>query len=357
MKRVQPKELPREIRIVLLSGLGDVVHGLPLVNAIKAADGEVRVTWVVEPMPAAILANHESIDRIVVFRRKDGLAGIRRLRRGLNALPKPDLTLNLNVYTKSVWPTIINRSPRRLGFGRDRSFEGVHFASNEHLPKRPWAHTADMFLEFADQIGVAVNNPEWKIRFSEDELKAQSDHFGQFGGRPVATIIPASATVKKDWLPEQWAEVANALESDFGFQVVIAGGPGIREGAIAGEIIKRSSAKIVATMGDSVRRLAYIVAGSNLVIAPDTGPVHIARAFDVPVVGIYGHTNPWRVGPWRKFSDLWIDHYTAEGAKPDPSNRTPKWNVMPTIQASEVIEKISVAIDKYGVTREKPPQL
>lgn len=308
-------------------------------------------------MPAAILANHESIDRIVVFRRNDRISGIRKLRHDLNALPRPDLTLNLNVYTKSIWPVIINRSRRRLGFGRDRSFEGVHLVSNEHLPKRPWAHTADMFLEFAEQIGVAVNNAEWKLRFTPDELKAQTQFFEQFAGRPVATIIPASATIKKDWLPERFAEVADALESDFGFQVVIAGGPGDRERAIASEIVNRSTAKICVAMGDSVRRLAWIVAGSSLVIAPDTGPVHIARAFDVPVIGIYGHTNPWRVGPWRKFSELWIDHYTADTARPDPSNRNPKWDVMPTIQASEVIEKILVAVEKYGVTGEKPLQL
>ncbi|HUQ48730.1 MAG TPA: glycosyltransferase family 9 protein [Gemmatimonadaceae bacterium] len=350
-------ELPREIRIVLLSGLGDVVHGLPVVNGIKAADPTVRITWVVEPMPASILANHESIDRIVVFRRRDGLSGIRDLQRDLKALPKPDVSLNLNVYAKSIWPTVINRSPRRLGFGSDRSFEGVHLASNEHLPTRPWAHTADMFLEFAEQLGVTVKRPEWNIRFTENESKAQSDYFAQFGGRPVATIIPASATMKKDWLPERFAEVADALDSDFGFQVVIAGGPGSREGAIAEEIASLSRAKIFLAMGDSVRRLASIVAGSNLVIAPDTGPVHIARAFDVPVVGIYGHTNPWRVGPWRKFSDLWIDHYTPVGAEPDPSDRAPKWEVMPTISASEVIAKISVAVEKYGATREKSLQL
>jgi heptosyltransferase I len=329
------------------------VHGLPLVNAIKAASSETRVTWVVEPMPAAILANHDAIDRIVVYRRKDGIAGLRQLRHDLSALPKPDLTLNLNVYTKSVWPTIFNRSPRRLGFGKDRSFEGVHFASNEHLTARPWAHTADMFLEFAQQIEVPVPNPEWKIRFTGEELKARSDFFSEFNGRPVATIIPASATIKKDWAAEGWAQVADALASDFGFQVVIAGGPGDRERAIANDIVDRSSSKIHVAMGDSVRRLAYIVSGSNVVIAPDTGPVHIARAFDIPVIGVYGHTNPWRVGPWKKFSDLWVDHYTEAGAKPDPSNREPKWDVMPTIAAAEVIEKIAVAIERYGVTREK----
>jgi heptosyltransferase I len=330
---------------------------LPLVNAIKATDDNVRITWVVEPMPAAILANHDAIDRIVVFRRNDGISGLSRLRKDLNALPRPDLTLNLNVYTKSIWPTIINRSTRRIGFGSDRSFEGVHLASNEHLPTRPWAHTADMFLEFAEQVGVVVKNPEWSIRLTHDEVTARTDFFEQFGGRPVATIVPASASIKKDWLPDRWAAVANALESDFGFQVVVAGGPGDREGRIASEIVSRSTANIHVAMGDSVRRLASIVSGSSLLLAPDTGPVHIARAFDVPVIGVYGHTNPWRVGPWRKFSDLWVDHYTAEGTGPDSSNRKPKWDVMPTIRASEVIEKIGVAVDRYGVTREKSPQL
>jgi heptosyltransferase I len=98
-------------------------------------------------------------------------------------------------------------------------------------------------------------------------------------------------------------------------------------------------------MGDSVRRMSCIVGASDLVLAPDTGPVHVARALGVPVIGIYGHTNPWRVGPWRAFEDLWVDHYT-EGS-PDPSRFEPKWNVMPTIRAGEVIGKVRLAVDKY----------
>ena len=130
---------------------------------------------------------------------------------------------------------------------------------------------------------------------------------------------------------------------------MLAGGPGEREQAIAREIVSKASTPIEWAMGDSVRRLAWIVGGSNLIVAPDTGPVHIARALGVPVVGIYGHTNPWRVGPWRAFEDLWIDHYTDPLAGPDPSNRTPKWEVMPTITAEEVIEKVEIAVTKYGV--------
>ena len=342
------KEKPRHICIVLLTGLGDVVHGLPLVNALRDDNPELRITWVVEPMPAGILQGHPSIDRIVVYRRSEGVSGIRQLAADLSDGPKIDTALNLNVYFKSIWPTLLSRARRRIGFDKGRAYEGVWLAANEHLAAKPRAHTADMFLEFAMHLGVNVASPDWRLAFSDDEKKDQKTFFDRFSGKPVATIIPASASIKKDWITSRWVEVANALDHDFGFQVVIAGGPGDREQAIAREIQTQSTAPIELAMGDSVRRLAWIVGGSNLVVAPDTGPVHIARALDVPVIGLYGHTNPWRVGPWRAYGDLWVDRYTEPGQNPDPSNRTPKWERMPTITTADVIDRIRVAVDRYG---------
>src|SRR5207237_1272083 len=104
-----------------------------------------------------------------------------------------DLALNLNVYTKSVWPTLLSRARHRLGFDRGRSFEGVWLASNHHLHPRPRAHTADMFLEFAEHLGVTVGEPEWRIALTDEERVAQAEFFAAVGGRPVATIVPASA--------------------------------------------------------------------------------------------------------------------------------------------------------------------
>jgi heptosyltransferase I len=331
--------------IVLLTGLGDVVHGLPLVNALKDDDPSRRITWVVEPMPAPLLAGHPSIDRVVVYRKKDGLVGVRRLARDLREGPRIDLALNLNVYLKSVWPTLLSRAPHRLAFDRGRSFEGVWLASNHHLPARPRAHTADMFLEFAEALGVPVPNPEWRIALTDEERAEQARWCGRFGGRPVATIVPASANVKKDWPAERWAKVADALAHDFGFAVALAGGPGAREQAIAREIVRRSSAPIDWALGDSIRRLAWTLAASDLVLAPDTGPVHVARAFGVPVIGLYGHTNPWRVGPWRAFHDLWVDAYT-DGA-PDPSDFTPKLGRMERITVDDVLARVQLAREHH----------
>jgi heptosyltransferase I len=340
---------PRHVCIVLLSGIGDVVHGLPVANALRDRYPAMRVTWVAEPAPAEILRFHRSIDNIVVYRREDGLAGILRLREQLRSLGPFDLTLNFNIYLKSIWPTLLSRAPRRIGFDRGRSNEGVWLVSNERLPPRRRAHTADMFLEFAEHLGLAIQSAEWRIEFTGEERTSQRDFIERSGGKPIATVIPASATHKKDWIPARWAEVVDVLSNRYGFHVVLAGGPGEREGRIAREIADTAKAPVEWAMQDSVRRLMWIIDASRIVVAPDTGPVHIARSLNVPVIGIYGHTNPWRVGPWRAFDDLWVDHYTDPVTGPDPSNRKPKWNVMDTIEAGEVIEKIQLAMDRYDL--------
>jgi heptosyltransferase I len=210
-----------------------------------------------------------------------------------------------------------------------------------------------MFLEFAQHLQIPVESPAWRLSLSDEEREAQDAFLQRAAGKPVATVIPASASYKKDWMPGRWAEVVDSLAADFGFHVVLAGGPGDREQRIGREIMNTAASSPEWAMGDSVRRLMWIIGGSSLVIAPDTGPVHIARALGIPVVGLYGHTNPWRVGPWRAYDDLWVDHYTDPSKGPDPSNREPKWDVMETIETSEVIAKIQLAVDRYkaGVPR------
>jgi heptosyltransferase I len=343
--------MPRNICIVLLTGLGDVVHGLPLVNALRDHEPGCRITWVVEPMPAPVLRPHPSVDEVIVYRKKDGVRGVANLARAL-AGKRFDLTINLNVYTKSVWPTLLSRAPVRMGFDRARSFEGVWLAANRHLPPSPRAHTQEMFLQFLDVLGVPRPDPlEWRIPFTREEMRAQAEFFGAFGGRPAAALVPASANRKKDWLPERYAAVADALERDFGFRTVLVGGPGERETAIAREISERAAAPPVWAMGDGIRRLMWTLAGSALVIAPDTGPVHIARAFGVPVVGLYGHTNPWRVGPFRAFEDLWVDRYTDPGAPADASAWDPRHGRMEQITVADVLDRVQRAVDRYGAGR------
>jgi heptosyltransferase I len=343
----EPLRYPADrVCIVLLTGLGDVVNGLPLANALKDHDPRRRVTWVAEPMPAGVLRHHPSVDEVVVYEKKRGLRGVAELRRSL-AGRRFDLTLNLNVYFKSVWPTLLSDAPHRLGFERGRAADGVWLAANHHLARRPRAHTLDMFLEFAAHLGLPVPRVEWRLSVTEDERARQRAFFAPLRDRPVVGIVPASASAKKDWPPERYARLVDALEGDFGCRTVLVGGPGARETALARRIADAASAKPVWGMGDGVRRLVWMVDGCDLLIAPDTGPVHIARALEVPVIGLYGHTNPWRVGPYRRYQDLWVDRYTDPGEAPDPSRFDPRLGRMEQITVADVLERVEHARQAY----------
>ncbi len=333
------------IRIVLLTGLGDVVHGLPVVNALKRDDPRRHITWIVEPMPGQILRHHPAIDEIVLFERRRGWRGVQGLWRSLRER-EFDLTLNLNIYAKSIFPTLFSRAPHRLGFGRDRAHDGVWLASNHHLPARSSPHTQDRFLEFLDHLGLRDYPVEWRITFTEDERRAQAEFFARLDGQPVVSVVVASARPDKDWLPERYAQVVDALQEEFGFRVLLLGGPSQREERIAQEILAHARTQPVPALGEGVRRIGWVIEGSQLVIAPDTGPLHIARALEVPVIGLYGHTNPATVGPWRRFEDLWVDRSRAPESIAEPGAGE---GVMERITVRGVLDRVQRAVERYGV--------
>ncbi len=329
--------------IVLLTGLGDVVHGLPVANAIKRAWPHAHITWVAEPMPSGVLRPHPSVDEVIVFHKRAGWQGVRRLRSEL----RPhhfDLTLNFNIYFKSVWPTLFSRAPRRIGFERGRARDGVWLFANEHLRPGPRRHTQDMFLEFLDVLGIPAEPLQWLIPITESERLEQEEFFQTLVDRPIVGVVGASANQKKDWPASNYPALINALTHDFNAHVVLLGGPGEHEQNVARYIMEQTQPQPVWALGDSIRRLVWLIDGCNLIIAPDTGPVHIARALEVPVIGLYGHTNPWRVGPYRKYEDLWIDRYNEPGAAPDPSLFDPKHGRMELISVEDVLEKVACVL-------------
>jgi heptosyltransferase I len=340
----QPRHsTPRHICIVLLTGLGDVVHGLPVVNALKRAWPETRISWVVEPMPAAILSPHPAIDRVIVFEKKKGARGVRELRRRMKD-EQFDLTLNFNIYFKSIFPTMMSGAGERWTFGRDRARDGVWLAGTHRLPPQPRRHTQDMFFEFLDVLGIDPHPITWQLAITDDERREHDRFVEQLEGSPAVALVPASAHAAKDWAAENYVAVANAIEHDLGARVVLVGGPGEREMKAARHIAAHAGRAPLDMMGDGVRRLIWILDACDAAVAPDTGPLHIARAVGTPVVGLYGHTNPWRVGPYRAFEDLWIDAYTDEGAAPDPSHASPKNDRMQRITPVQVIEKVERAL-------------
>lgn len=344
--------------VVLLTGIGDVVHGLPVVNAIRSRWPELRITWVAEPAPAEVLRHHPAVDHVVVFRKTDGIAGIRRLASELRLHAPFDVTLNAQRYFKSVWPTVFSRARVRLGLPRDTTRDGVSLFNTHHLPNGPWLHTQDMFLGFLDLLGIErPEELEWSITLSYEEEAEAADFFRDHDpdgsargneGRPRVGLVMGTANPAKDWPAERYAPLADIL-GRAGWQVYLLGGPGERERDVATRTMERSGIRPVRAMAESVRELIWKIRGMDLLISPDTGPVHIARALGVPLIGLYGHTNPWRVGPYRAFDDLVVDAYTDPGEEPDPSGYEPKSGRMETIEVDDVLVRVERVRRHYGV--------
>lgn len=337
------ENVPGHICIVMLSGLGDVVHGLPVANALKRAWPHARISWVTEPMPAGILKPHPAIDQVFVYRKKDGLAGVLDLWRQMRR-ERFDLTLNLHPYFKSIFGTLFSRAPVRWTLGPDRARDGVWLAGNRRLPARPRQHTQDTFLEFLHVLGVEPDPIEWKLAITDEERAEQRRFIDRLEGRPAVAVVAASGNAKKDWPAERYVPVIDAIQTDLGARAVLIGGPGEREQAAVRVITERAEDPPIDLTGSPVRSMIWQLDACSAVVAPDTGPLHLARTVDTRTVGLFGHTNPWRVGPYRTDEDLWIDEYTD--GEPDPSNFTSKLGRMERIEPHHVIEKLELALSR-----------
>ncbi len=330
--------------IVLLSGLGDVVRGLPIANDLKRAQPSCSVLWVAEPAPAEVLRHHPAVDEVVVFRKSLGHRGIVALRADLHRRPA-DVTLNMQRYFKSIFPTVFSGAPVRIGLPPSKTRDGVSWFSTHHIPEQPWRHVQDLFLDYRGILGLPTDAPvEWSITVSLEERHAQERFFGGLPAGQVAAVVLATANPKKDWPASRYVPLVEALEGDLGFTVLLVGGPGRREQEVAKRVTDEARASPVWGLDDSVRRMMWMVDGADVVVSPDTGPLHIAHALGTPVVGLFGHTNPWRVGPYLCSPDLIVDRYTDPGEPPNPSSYRPKHGRMETITVDDVLIRVQNAV-------------
>ena len=326
------------IGIVMMSAVGDVVHVLPVIHALKRRNPAARVTWVLQPGPAMLVRGHPLVDEILPFDRRAGLGAFLDIRRALARRPF-DLVLNLQVYLKAGVITGFARAPVKLGFDRARARDGNWLFTTHRIPPHAnGQHVQDQYLEFLAALEVPAEPLAWGIGPWEGERAWQRDFFAPIE-RPVAAIVVGTSKPDKDWIAERWAQVCDALWHDYALQPVLCGGESARELASRDTIMRTSTAPVISALGSGLRRLTAILDGAALVLSPDTGPLHISVAIDKPVISLIGYSNPRRVGPYRKFHDLMIDAYGDPGEDYPISmqNRTGR---MPRILVRDVLERV-----------------
>ncbi|MGE5102338.1 MAG: glycosyltransferase family 9 protein [Deltaproteobacteria bacterium] len=333
-----PLPLPlRRVCIVMMSAVGDAVHVLPVINALKRHTPGVHITWILQPGPATLVRGHRSVDEILLFDRANGVRAFADMRRAL-ASREFDLVINLQVYFKAGIVTQFAHAPVKLGFDRARARDFNWLFTTHRIPPHAPQHVQDQYFEFLTALDVPYEPIEWDLGPWHDERAWQGDFFARFD-RPTASIVVATSKPQKDWLPERWAEVVDALWHDFGLNPVLVGGRSSREVHAEQVILERARRRPYSALGSGLRNLVGILDGSALVLSPDTGPLHMAVALDRPVVSLLGYTNPKRTGPYRRFHDLIIDAYGEEGEE-YPISMENRPNRMGRIVVRDVLDRV-----------------
>ena len=339
-----PARLDR-ICIVMMSAVGDAVHVLPVINALKRHAPACRITWLLQAAGASLVRGHRSVDEIIIFDRTAGLRGFVDIRREL-VKREFDLVIDLQVYFKAGLITAMTRSPVKLGFDRERARDLNWLFTTHRIPARAIGqHVQDQYFEFLEALGVSPQPVEWDLGPWSNELAWRDEFFAKLD-RPAASIVVATSKPEKDWLPERWAQVVDILYDDYGLQPVLVGGRSPRELHAEQVIMSTARTKPVSALGSGLRNLVGILSGSALVLSPDTGPLHMSVALERPVISLMGYTNPRRTGPYKRYHDLLIDAYGNPG-EDYPVSMENRLGRVHRITVEQVREKVRIWSERY----------
>jgi lipopolysaccharide heptosyltransferase I len=296
------------VAIVKLSSIGDVVHALPVAAALKRHRPAARLTWIAEAREATLLEGHPDVDEVLVADTR----GWRRERPGVRAMREAlgvaralrarafDVALDLQGLLKSGVLTALTRAPRRIGLAAPFRREwGSGLFTNERVrPPASARHVVEQYLALLHPLGLAQPAVEFRMPGDVAAETVADEFLASAGIKPrdrLVVINPGAGRAGKRWPVERFRALAHGLAAGAGARVVVLWGPGEEPDARA---IAADAADAVVAPPTTLRELTALVRRARLVIAADTGPLHIAAAVGTPCVGLYGPTSGVRNGPY-----------------------------------------------------------
>ena len=323
--------------LLRLSALGDVTHVVPLVRTLQAARPDTPIHWIIDK------AGHKLLDGLpgVTFHAYDkqsGMAGVKELRRQLPP-GRFEALLQMQVAFRANLLSAFIPAERRIGYDRSRSKDLHGLFINERIPDRPGIHVLDAIGSFCEPLGLRQTEVSWDLAVPPSAFEWAAAQW-QDDGRPVLMISPCSSHVRRNWYADRYAAVANHALTR-GWRVVLCGGRSELERSMADAIQAQLRTAALDLVGkDTLKQLPALLARANLVMTPDSGPMHIANAMGTKVLGLHAASNPDRSGPYsdRRYC---VDRYDDAARKYLAKQATDlKWGTK--IEFDDVMELITV---------------
>ena len=313
LRESPPPGGPRRIAVVKLSSLGDVVHALPVASALRRRWPDARLSWIVEERESVLLRDHPWIDEVIAvdsrrWRRARGAAALvatgREMRDVLRRLraARFDVAVDVQGLLKSGVLTGATGAPLRIGFARARLREPLNalFTTRRVDPPPAVRHVVEQCLALLAPLDVGTTRAEFLLP-PHAAAEARADAFFAASDlKPrdrLVVLNPGAGREAKRWPVAHFAELARRLVRDAGARVLIVWGPSERESAQA--IVGGAATPGLALAPPTdVHALIAILRRASVVVAADTGPLHLAAALGTPCVGLFGPTRAERNGPY-----------------------------------------------------------
>lgn len=289
--------------VLRLSALGDIVHTIPAVVAIRDSQPGYVIGWVVEERYRDLVETVAPID--IVFpvqtrrwrrnplsrqNRHELASALREIRR----FARGGTSIDFQSLLKSSMLGWLSKARHRIGFETAAVRERAStLFTNRQIEIDTKVHVIEWNMQLAAALGATPVDP-----MTVDYSRFPRDHSGRLSAlmdkRPVL-LVPGAGSKDKQWPAGLFAELANRIAAELAREVVVGWGPG--EESLAREVAERSGVARVTPPTD-LRELAFLLKNASCVVGGDTGPLHMAAALRAPVVGLYGPTDPARNGPW-----------------------------------------------------------
>jgi len=289
-----PSDNPKSICILRLSAIGDVCNSVAAVQAIQRRWPQAKITWVIGKVEAMLLKDLPGVE-FVIFDKRAGLQGYKDLKAALKG-QRFDVLLQMQVALRASLATLCIKAKFKVGFDKVRAKEGQWLFRNRCINPQTNPHVLDGFMGFAEVVGVTDLVPQWQMPISSTDQQWAIEQLSKT--KRTLIISPSASKAERNWNTQGYAKMVDHAITK-GWDVVLCGGPTDHEIALGHDIAQHCEKAPQNLIGKtSLKQMLALIKHADIVLAPDTGPAHMATTVGTPVIGLYAHSNPGRTGPY-----------------------------------------------------------
>ena len=327
-----------ETRILILkpSALGDIVHTLPLLSSLKKSFPNKFIAWGVKEKFYELLEKNPYLDEIIIWKERGFWKFVAEIRKR-----KFDVVIDLQGLFRTGLVAYLSKAPQRWGFCREEAKENQLMFINIPI-KTKSMHIVDKYLDFAEHLQA-----ERTVEFPIPEKESAREYIGQYFQRTniypnekLIALIQGTGWENKTWRQERFAQLGRLLSLKENQKVIIVWGGGESEKIKAQKINKMASDKLVVAPHTTIAQLVSLFKRCSIVVGGDTGPLHLAAALGIPVVGLYGPTPPARNEPYTQKKEVIYHSLPCSPCWKRTCKNKIKNECMDSIQVEEVMQKI-----------------